>query len=163
MALAFERGEPDLLTEPPRRRDEGALTGALYLRLGGVGLVLTVGTFVMFWWTLRATGDLALARTVALTQMVVFQFYHVFNCRSLHRSVFRMPLWTNPFLLVSTAAVTAAHVAAIYTPMLQRMLRTTPLSVSQWGTILLVGLAVIVGGEADKAMQRLRARRGTAT
>ena len=162
MALAFEKGEPDLLTEPPRPRDEGALTGALYLRLGGVGLVLTLGTFVMFWWTLRTTGDLALARTVALTQMVVFQFYHVFNCRSLHRSVFRTPLGTNPFLLVSTIAVAAAHVAAIYTPLLQRMLRTTPLTAAQWGMILLVGLAVIAGGEADKAVRRRRARRRVA-
>jgi len=94
--------------------------------------------------------------------MVVFQFYHVFNCRSLHRSVFRTPLWTNPFLLVSTAAVTMAHVAAIYTPFLQRMLHTTPLTATQWGAILIVGLAVIAGGEADKAVQHLRARRRTA-
>ena len=163
MALAFETGEPELLTQPPRRREEGALTGVLYLRLLGVGAVLTAGTFGTFWWTLDSTGDLALARTAALTQMVVFQFYHVFNCRSLHRSVFRMPAWTNPFLLVSTIAVAAAQVAAVYTPALQRMLRTAPLTGAQWGTILLVGLAVIAGGEADKAVQRLRTRRGRRT
>ncbi|MDE3052411.1 MAG: HAD-IC family P-type ATPase, partial [Gemmatimonadota bacterium] len=154
MALAFERGEPELLAAPPRPRGEGALTPALVARLGGVGLVLTAGTFAMFWWTLRATGDLALARTVALTQMVVFQFYHVFNCRSLDRSAFAVPPWTNPFLLVSTAAVTAAHVAAIYTPFLQRMLRTVPLTGAQWLAILAVGLAVIAGGELDKLLRR---------
>lgn len=156
MALAFERGEPALLTQPPRPRAEGALTPALYLRLGGVGLVLTLGTFAMFWWTLHTTGNLPMARTVALTQMVVFQFYHVFNCRSLDRSVFSTPVWTNPFLVLSTIAVTLAHVAAIYTPFLQRMLRTVPLSAAQWAVILSVGLAVIAAAEADKWARRRR-------
>ncbi|HVB31871.1 MAG TPA: HAD-IC family P-type ATPase [Gemmatimonadaceae bacterium] len=156
MALAFERGEPALLTQPPRPRAEGALTPALYLRLGGVGLVLTLGTFAMFWWTLHTTGNLPMARTVALTQMVVFQFYHVFNCRSLDRSVFSTPVWTNPFLVLSTIAVTLAHVAAIYTPFLQRMLRTVPLSAAQWAAILGVGLTVIAAAEADKWARRRR-------
>ncbi|HEU4990337.1 MAG TPA: HAD-IC family P-type ATPase [Gemmatimonadaceae bacterium] len=155
LALAFEKGEPGLLAEPPRPRHEGALTGPLAARLAAVGALLTAGTFVTFWWTLRATGDLALARTAALTQMVVFQFYHVFNCRSLTRSAFRVPLRANPFLLVSMLAVTAAHVAGVYTPLLQRVLGTVPLSAAQWGAILAVGLAVIGWGEADK---RWRAR-----
>lgn len=162
LALAFEQGEPHLLAEPPRPRNEGALTAPLYRRLAGVGLVLTVGTFATFWWTLRTTGDLATARTVALTQMVVFQFYHVFNCRSLERSVFRTPLWTNPFLLLSTVAVTLAHLAAVYLPFFQRTLRTVPLTGAQWTMILLVGLAVVAGGEADKALRRWRARARTA-
>jgi magnesium-transporting ATPase (P-type) len=159
MALSFEPGEPGLLRRPPRPRDEGVLTRRLFVRVGGVGLVLVVATLAMFWWTLRTTGDMRLARTVAVTQMVVLQFYHVFNCRSLDRSVFRIPFFSNRFLFLSMVAVTLAHLAAVYVPFLQRVLRTTALSAPQWGVILLVGLVVIVGGELDKAMNRRTHRR----
>ena len=158
MALSFEPGEPGILRRPPRPRGEGVLTRRLFLRLGGVGLVLVAATLGMFWWTLRTTGDMATARTVALTQMVVLQFYHVFNCRSLDRSIFSIPLLSNRFLFVSMVAVTLAHLAALYVPFMQRVLRTVPLSAEQWLLMLAVGLVVIVGGELDKLVNRLTRR-----
>jgi magnesium-transporting ATPase (P-type) len=121
--------------------------------------VLVTATLAMFWWTLRTTGDMATARTVAVTQMVVMQFYHVFNCRSLDRSAFRIPPLSNPFLFVSMLAVTAAHLAALYVPFLQRVLRTVPLTAAQWLPILVVGLAVVAGGELDKLRNRRAGRR----
>jgi Ca2+-transporting ATPase len=159
MALSFEPGEPGLLRRPPRPRGEGVLTPALYARLAGVGVVLVAATLGTFWWALRATGDLTTARTVALTQMVVLQFYHVFACRSLDRSLFRIPPLSNRFLFVSMVAVTAAHLAALYVPFLRRVLRTVPLDLRQWTVILLVGLTLVAVTELDKLHGRLRGRR----
>ena len=159
IALAFEPGEPDLLRHPPRPRREGVLTARLVLRLGGVGLVLATATLGMFWYTLHTTGDMALARTVAVTQMVVMQFYHTLNCRSLDRSLLHIPLFSNRFLFISMIAVTVAHLTALYVPVMQRVLGLVPLTAAQWGWILLVGLAVVAGGELDKLVNRLTSRR----
>jgi len=123
-------------------------------RLGGVGLVLAVGTLVMFWWTLVQTDDVTHARTVAVTQMVVFQFFHAFNSRSLDRSIFRIPLFSNPFLFGGVLLAGLAHMSVLYLPVLQRIFRTTPLALHEWGWILLIGTAVIVGGEFDKWRNR---------
>ncbi|MEX2610807.1 MAG: HAD-IC family P-type ATPase [Gemmatimonadota bacterium] len=158
VALAFEPGEPGLLRRPPRPRDEGILTRRVLERLGAVGLVLAAGTLANFWWTLRQTGDLELARTVAMTQMVVFQFFHVFNCRSLHRSVFEIPPFTNRFLFVSILAALAAHIAVLYTPWFQALFRTQPLDAAQWGVIVLIATTIIVGGELDKWWSRRRGK-----
>jgi magnesium-transporting ATPase (P-type) len=158
VALAFEPGEPGLLDRPPRPRKEGILTRRILERLAAVGLVLATGTLGMFWWTWNDTGDMDLARTVAMTQMVVFQFFHVFNCRSLDRSVFEIPPLSNPFLFVSLVAAAGAHLAVLYTPFLQAVFRTQPLSPATWGTLLLVGTAVIVGGEMDKWWSRRKRR-----
>jgi Ca2+-transporting ATPase len=149
MALAFEPGEPGLMRDPPRPRGTGVLTSRLVVRLGGVGLVLTAVTLGTFWWTLRTTGDMTTARTAALTQMVVLQFYHVFNCRSLDRSLFTISPLSNRFLFVSMVAVTLAHLAAVYAAPLQVVLRTTALGGEQGGVILVAGLAVVGGGELD--------------
>jgi magnesium-transporting ATPase (P-type) len=158
VALAFEPGEPGLLNRPPRPRKEGILTRRILERLAAVGLVLAAGTLGMFWWTWSGTGDLVLARTVAMTQMVVFQFFHVFNSRSLDRSVFEIPLLSNPLLFLSLVAAAGAHLAVLYTPFLQAVFRTQPLSPATWGTLLLVGTAVIVGGEMDKWWSRRKRR-----
>ncbi|MEX2585843.1 MAG: HAD-IC family P-type ATPase [Balneolaceae bacterium] len=156
IALAFEPGEPGILKRKPRPPKEGILTGRLMERLGGVGLVLAAGTLGMFWWIYRETGDLDLARTAAMTQMVVFQFFHVLNCRSLDRSIFRIPFFSNKFLFVSLITALLAHLAVLHIGFLQTIFRTMPLTIEQWLLIIGVGMLVIIGGEIDKIVNRWR-------
>ena len=158
VALAFEPGEPGLLRRRPRPAAEGVLTPRLLRRLGGVGLVLGAGSLAMFWWAWRSTGDLVAARSVAMTQMVVFQFFHVFNCRSLDRSVLRIPLFANRMLFASIVAAFGAHLAVLHVPALQRVFHTVALTGHQWLVIAIVGTAVVAGGEADKLLNRRRQR-----
>ncbi|MDZ7779127.1 MAG: HAD-IC family P-type ATPase [Gemmatimonadota bacterium] len=158
VALAVEPGEPGLLRRGPRPAGEGILPWRLLERLGGVGVVLAIGTLGAFWWAWRMTEDLDTARTVAMTQMVVFQFFHVFNCRSLERSIFRVPLLSNRFLFVSLLAALVAQLAVLYWGPLQAVFRTVPLDVEQWGVVVAVGATVVIGGELDKAWQRRRGR-----
>ncbi|MDR8394389.1 HAD-IC family P-type ATPase [Aliifodinibius sp. S!AR15-10] len=156
IALAFEPGEPGILKRKPRPPKEGILTGRLMERLGGVGLVLAAGTLGTFWWIHQQTGDLDMARTAAMTQMVVFQFFHVLNCRSLDRSIFHINFFSNKFLFVSLVAALLAHLAVLHVGFLQTIFRTMPLSSDQWMLIVGVGFLVILGGEIDKFINRWR-------
>ncbi|MEX2527218.1 MAG: HAD-IC family P-type ATPase [Gemmatimonadota bacterium] len=156
VALAVEPGEPGLLDRKPRPRREGILPWRLMERLGGVGLVLAAGTLATFWWTLNGMSNVDEARTVAMTQMVVFQFFHVFNCRSLDRSIFRINPFSNRFLFVSLAGALAAQLAVLYWAPLQTVFRTVPLGWEQWSVIVAVGSTVILGGELDKLWNRGR-------
>jgi Ca2+-transporting ATPase len=90
--------------------------------------------------------------------MVVFQFFYAFNCRSLDRSILKVPPFSNPLLFGGILLAAAAHLAVLYLPGLQKIFRTTPLSATEWGWILLVGTTVIAGGELDKWWNRRRSR-----
>jgi calcium-translocating P-type ATPase len=158
VALAFEPGEPGILRRKPRPRWEGVLTRPLIGRLGGVGVILTAGSLGMFLWGLHTTDDLDFARTLAMTQIVVFKFFHVFNCRSLDRSIFRVPPFSNKPLFASLLGAAVAHLGVIYWAPLQTIFRTVPLETSHWLTMVLIGTAIIVGGELDKALNRHRSR-----
>jgi calcium-translocating P-type ATPase len=158
VALAFEKGEPGLLQRPPRRMSEGIVTLRILERLGAVGLVLAAGTLAIFWWTLDGSGDLAHARTMAMTQMVVFQFFHVFNCRSLDRSVLKIPFFGNRFLFISIITAAAAHVAVLHVGFLQNIFRTVPLTAAEWLLVAAVGSTAIIGGELDKWRNRRKRR-----
>lgn len=157
VALAFEPGEPGIARRKPRPVKEGILSVRLIERLGGVGIVLAAGTIGSFWWAMNQTGgDLEVARTVAMTQMVVFQFFHVVNCRSLDRSIFKIDFFSNKFLFVSMTAALLAHLAVLHVGFLQNVFRTVPLGPEQWLVIVGIGSLVIIGGEIDKVINQWR-------
>jgi magnesium-transporting ATPase (P-type) len=160
VALAFEGGEPGLLEEPPRDPDEGVLNRFVLWRLAWVGLLIAVGTLGVFWWMLQQDASLELARSVAMTQMVMFQFFHVLNARSLHQSFVKVPLRSNRFLFVAMALALLAHVAALHLPFMQALFDTVPLSWEHWLLVVAVGSTILVAAEIDKVfIRRRRAQR----
>jgi magnesium-transporting ATPase (P-type) len=159
VALAFEPGEPDILKRKPRARREGIISALLWERTVVTGLVSAAGTLWMFWWVWQGTGDLGRAQTVALTTMVLFQVFHVGNCRSETRSIFQVPLWSNPFLFAATAIAVLVHVSALYFPPTQFLLRVEPLDLDTWVRMVAVASSIIVVIEVHKLLRRGAARR----
>ena len=159
VALAFEKAEPGLLDEPPRDPDEGVINREVALRLAWISVFVAGLTLAVFYWMLRQDAPLEEARSVAMTQMVMFQFFHVFNSRSLRRSAFRVPLTANPFLAISMAVAVLAHLAALHLPFMQGVFDTVPLDLRQWGVVIGVGSLILVAVEIEKLFLRRREKR----
>lgn len=157
VALAFEPGEPDILKRKPRSRAEGIVPRLLWERAAIVGGVMATGTLVMFHWELDRSGSLMQAQTVALTTMVVFQAFQAGNARSEMRSIFHVPLLSNPFLFAGTAAALAVHIGALYFPLTQYVLRVEPIDLAAWVRIVAVATSVLIVSEAHKWLRRRRA------
>lgn len=157
LALAFEPGEPDVLDHPPRPLREPLITAMLWWRTVLVGTVMAVGTLVMFAWALaQPEHSIEQARTVALSTLVVFQAFHLGSSRSERRSVLQVPLTSNRFLLLAQLGALGVHVAALYLPFTQLVLRVEPISAGAWARIVVVGVAVLIAVELDKLVRRLR-------
>ncbi|HUE89865.1 MAG TPA: HAD-IC family P-type ATPase [Vicinamibacterales bacterium] len=158
VALAFEPGEPGVLDRPPRPRSEGVMSRLLWERTVVAGFVMAAGTLALFQWELAEGASLVRAQTVALTTMVVFQMFHVGNCRSDHRSVFSLSPISNPFLFVATTAALLIHLGALHFRPTQIMLRVEPLEIDAWLRIVAVALTIIVAIELHKLVRRDRRR-----
>ncbi|KUP95349.1 cation-translocating P-type ATPase [Thermobifida cellulosilytica] len=154
IALVFERAEPGLLRRPPRPTGEGVLSPLLWQRIGVTGAVMAAGTLAMFWWEWERSGSLTAAQTVALTTMVVFMAFQAGNARSATRSLLRMPPRHNPFLAVATLGAFALHVAALYFPPTQVLLRVEPMDPAAWWRLAAVAAGVLVVVEIEKAVRR---------
>ena len=168
VSLAFEPGEDGVVDQPPRSVDEGVLSRRLWERTFFTGVVMAVGTLVLFRWQLDRPGvdpdaALVLAQTTALTTMVVFGALHVGNSRSETRSLFRLDPLSNPFLLGATGLALAIHVLAMYLPPTQFVLRIEPLDLATWVRILLVATTIVIAMEIDKAFRRRGGRSPAAT
>jgi magnesium-transporting ATPase (P-type) len=155
VALAFEPKEPGLLNDRPRPVHEGVISLPVLYRMLGIGAYMGVATLLVFLWALQQGYVIEHARSIAMTQMVVFNFFHVLNSRSMHRSVLVIGLFTNRFLFFSVVAAAFAQAAVLYAPPLQRLFQTAPLAPSDLVVIGFVGLTIILVAELDK----LRVRR----
>ena len=159
IAMAFEPPEKGIERIKPRPITEPVISRLMMERLILIGIVLAIGTLGTFWWQLREGASIDQARTVALTTMVLFQLFNVFNVRSETKSVFRMNPLSNPFLFISIVASILAQLLVIYWAPLQAIFRTTPLGLNEWIIILPVSLSVIAVVEVEKAVRGLLASR----
>jgi Ca2+-transporting ATPase len=162
VALAFEPGEKDVIKRKPRRLKEGIMSRLMYERSLLVGLIISAGVIFNFVSALEEGVSLERARTVAVTTMVLFQFFQAWNSRSELRSVFTLSPLSNPFLFYSMVAAMLAQIAVVNVPALQWVFRTEPLTGSEWLRIVLVALTVVVGVEIDKVIRRHKKRPGEA-
>ncbi|GIW06075.1 MAG: ATPase [Dehalococcoidia bacterium] len=156
VALAFEPGERDVLKRPPRRPNEGIMSGRLWRRTMVTGIIMALGTLVLFRWELDQGATLAHAQTVALTTMVLFQTFQIGNARSELESVFRLNPFSNPFLFASAVAALAVHVGALAFPPTQFLLGFEPLDWATWLRMVAVALSVVAVVEVQKLIQRHR-------
>lgn len=155
VALAFEPGERGVGTRPPRKPGGGLLSPLLWERTLLAGVVMGAGTLFLFHWERDWAGNTTEgARTVALTTMVMFQVFHVGNCRSERISAFRLSPFSNRFLFIATAAALTVHVAALYLSPTQYVLRLEPVEAESWARIVAVAATVLAAGEAHKLIRR---------
>lgn len=153
-ALAFEPGEKGILAQKPRPPNEGLISRLLWERTIITGAVMAVGTLFIFRWELDRTDSLVTAQTAALTTMVLFQLFHVGNSRSVRLSAFRKDPRSNPFLLIASVGSIVLHVAALYLPPTQYVLRVEPLDAALWVRMIAIAATVIVAVELHKLVRR---------
>jgi Ca2+-transporting ATPase len=158
VALAFEPGEEHLMRRKPRGLKEGIFDRLVVQHMLTIMVLFAVGTLAMFKWS-GGEAKLAEARTVAMTTMVMFQMWHVFNCRSLERSIFNVPLLANRFLLFSVVAAFCAQLAVLYWSPMQKVFGTKALTLEQWAVILLVTGSVVPIMELSKLVGRRSRKR----
>jgi magnesium-transporting ATPase (P-type) len=156
VALAFEPGEKDVIKRKPRSLKEGIMSRLMYERSLLVGLIISAGVIFNFISALEDGASVERARTIAVTTMVLFQFFQAWNSRSELRSVFTISPLSNPFLFYSMVAAFLAQIALVYVPAFQWVFRTEPLAGAEWIQIGWVALTVVLAVEVDKLIRRKR-------
>ncbi|MDO8536960.1 MAG: HAD-IC family P-type ATPase [bacterium] len=98
--------------------------------------------------------DIAKALTMSLTVLAVFQWFNAWNCRSEDKSIFQLNPFSNKFLVGATLIVISLQLVAVYTPIMQKVLNTTSLSLSEWYIIILIASSIVIVEEVRKFFYR---------
>lgn len=99
--------------------------------------------------------DLAQARTMAFTTLVLAQLFNVFNIRSETRSAFS-GLFSNSWLWLAVGASAVLQVLVVHLPVLNIAFGTVPLTPQRWLLCAAMASAVLWLGEGAKFAKRWR-------
>ncbi|MEW8284758.1 MAG: cation-transporting P-type ATPase [Candidatus Thiodiazotropha endolucinida] len=154
LMLAFEDKEPGIMTRPPRRPETPVITQELAIRIGVVSLMLVTGAFGLFEWVLSQGQSLEIARTVAMNMFVFGELFYLFNCRSLHYSMFQLGLFSNRWLILGVTVMTGLQILMTYVPTMNLLFGTAPIGLIEWGLILGGGLAIYTVVGTEKWLRR---------
>ena len=144
LMLAFEPKEDDIMTRPPRPPDQAIVTGNLVLRIVVVGTVMLLGSFGLFTAAVDAGASLPEARTLAVNAFVAMEIGYLFNCRSLHRSVLSVGLFSNKWVWWGVITTIALQGLFTYAPFMNQIFDTAPLAASDWWPVLALGVVIYV-------------------
>ena len=154
LMLAFEVKEPGVMERPPRRPDAPILTRKLVLRIVVVGLMLLISTFGLFNWMLQQGRSIEAARTIAANMLVFGELFYLFNCRSLRYSMFKLGIFSNRWLLVGVSLMVLAQILFTYSPTMNQLFGSAPLSSIEWVLILIGGLLIYGVVDIEKWLRR---------
>lgn len=167
LAMGMDPETEDVMSQPPRSRDQRVIDRRMW---GGVlygGLVMAVATLVAIDLYLPAglvegTHSLANARTAGFTVLVLAQLFNAFNARSETGTAFHR-LFANRWLWGAVALSAALQVAVVHLPVLNEAFGTAPLTPGQWVVCVALASSVLGAGELRKLALRARTREDGAT
>ena len=152
VSLAMEPKEKRLLLgifEKPKRY---LIDNLMLQRMVVMAVPMMIGTLFLF--QKYVDTDIEKAWTISLTTLAVFQWFNAWNCRSDSKSIFQSNPFSNKFLLGATFIVIILQLLAVYTPVLQKILHTVPLEISDWIIIIPIASSIIFIEEIRKFFNR---------
>ena len=153
LTLAFEPREPGIMNKPPRAPDTPILQGRLIFRIFLVGGLLFAGAFGLFKWALYQGASIEEARTIAVNVFAVGEAFYLLTCRSLKYSMFKLGLFSNPWIWGGIFAMAIAQLSLTYLPIMNQLFHTAPIALSDWLSIFAVGLIIYLVISGDKAIR----------
>jgi Ca2+-transporting ATPase len=159
VALAFEPKEGNELTKPPRKPSEPIFERSIIEHVLVTGTAMGVFAFSTFYYLNQLGLEIQDARNMTLMLMVLFGNIHVLSSRSENSSLFTMPFFSNPFLILAVPIAQLMHIGAMYTPGLNQILQIQPITAMQWTGLLLVAVALLCVEELHKYFLRNRESR----
>lgn len=150
VALAFEPGEGDTLLRKPRPPAEPIFNQLMIERLLVSVGVVGCGGFLTFYLALKSGWSVEESRNLLLLVMVLFENFHVGNCRSETKSIFQFSPFRSPVLLSGTLAALLIHLAGMYLPFMQSVLATQAVNWKVWSIATLVAVTIVPAMELHK-------------
>lgn len=157
ITIAMEPKEDDVMKVPPRRPNTPIINREIVLNTIYVAFFMAVGTLFVFFSDYRVRG-LAHAQTMAFTTLAMFQVFNALNVRSRIKSLFKLGVFTNKWLIGAIAVSIFLQVLANRTPLLQTALGTAPLTWADWGVIIAFSSTVFIADELRKLVGVLRGK-----
>jgi len=178
LALAMEKGDPDIMDQKPRAKSEPIVNRSM-----GIGIVVqtivqtgaVLGAFVMgLIWHLEAGAvipsganalsfviahdwrgiDVQTAETMAFVTLSLAELFRAYTVRSERASIFKIGIFSNRYMQYAVGLSVSLLLIVCIVPFLQPIFNTHFLSVREWGVVLGLALTPAIAEEITKFFLR---------
>jgi Ca2+-transporting ATPase len=181
LALAMEKGDPDIMDQKPRAKSEpivnrsmgagiliqtivqtSAVLGAFIIGLAWhleAGSIIPSGTNVLsfvFVHDWRGV-DVKTAETMAFVTLSLCELFRAYTVRSERASIFKIGIFSNRYMQYAVGFSIALLLLVCSVPFLQPIFNTHFLSVGEWSLVIGLALMPAVAEEITKSVLRKRA------
>ncbi len=154
LALGVDPGDPEVLKEKPRDPKESLFAnGGFRFMLGNGALIglLTIGIYRLGYSLYPvAEGVNARAQTMAFAVLSLSQLFHAFNVRHPRHSIFKIGFFSNPYLVGALVAGAILQCGVICIAPIAGVFKVVPLSLADWGLVLLFSICPLALNELKK-------------
>ncbi len=134
-SLGVEPSEANVMERKPSKGN--IIPRRNLIRIVIAGIVMSIGTLLLYVYKLNSGASVITATTVAFTVFVMYQIFNVFNCKA-------KGMIPNKTLLIAVAASFLLQLSVIYLPFLQGIFRTTAISYMDWALIVVVASTIFL-------------------
>jgi len=183
LALAMEKGDPDIMNRKPRQPQEPVINANMRLgiaiqTLAQTGAVLTAFVLGLLWHlrggdSLPAGAnplvfllnydwrglDVQSAETMAFLTLSLCELFRAYTVRSERISVFKLGLFSNRFMQYAVGLSLTLLILVVTLPFLQPIFNTHLPSAREWAVVLGLALVPAIAEEMTKLYLRRRDRK----
>lgn len=160
LALSFEKEEKQIMKEKPRNTKESLFDKLLIQELAISGIVISTIVFIVWYFLINIAGmEVNHARGYIMALMVFIQNFHVLNCRSEHKSIFKYSLKENPFVIFSIVSSILLQIIIMEVEPLSRFLSTYSVPYEDLFKLIFAAMPIIIIMELFKILKKLQKKR----
>lgn len=150
LALATEKGDPDIMVQKPRPAKEPIINRYMVRGIILQTVAITAVTLVAFWAGLSSSAHIEFAETMAFATLSLSELLRAFTSRSEYYPVLKIGIFGNKWMNYSVLVSTLLVLAVIYTPFLQGIFDTESLGWAQWEIIIPLLIVPSLAAEIGK-------------
>jgi cation-transporting ATPase F len=147
--LAFEPKSKQVMQQPPRHPNQPLLSKSLLKRILAISIFNWILIFGVFEWIRQTTGNIDLARTMAIQALVAGRIYYLLSISAVGSAIVnklrghRHTVSFTPAIVTGIACTIILQLMFSQWNLMNNLFYTAPLDLNQWLICLLIGLPII--------------------
>lgn len=156
LALGVEKGDEDIMNQPPRDPQEPILDKKTSIRITVQSIAITIATIGAYQYGLHHFTEHSLegARTIAFVTLILAELLRSYSARSESHTVMSIGMFSNRALTLGTVFSLFMTLIVVYIPFMRTLFHTVFLGAEEWSRIIPFALIPFVVGEAYKLFHK---------
>ena len=151
IAYAFEPGEKGIMKRKPIPLKAPLLNKEIKYLIFFTGLIDQFTTLFVFWLMWKIMGlNLDYVRTIIFGSICLDTAFVVYSYKNLRKNIWKIKIFSNKWLVLSSIVVFVSFSAAVYIPFLQKILHTVSLGIRSWLFLVFLSLVSVAMIEGTK-------------